>query len=158
MINKITLLGNVGADPEVRTLETGTKTARIRIATTENILNKKTNEWEQRTEWHNVLLWGSLADSADKYVRKGYRLYIEGTMHYRNYTDKSGVEKFTAEVTAKEMKILEKISKEPTAPAPTFAPPQYPTPQPAITPSPMPTAPTNSAPAGLFPGDDDLPF
>lgn len=159
MINKIILLGNVGADPEIRTLESGVKTARIRVATTENILDKTTNTWEQRTEWHTVILWRNLADTADKHIRKGCKVYVDGVMHYRNYTDKNGAEKMSAEITANELKIVIKVAPENTATEPNFTPPQYPAPQ-----SPIPTAmpeaaPTgNTASPGPMPVDDDLLF
>lgn len=154
MYSKIFLLGNVGADPEVKTLESGVKTAKIRVATSESFKKKDSDEWEQRVEWHTVILWRNLADTTDKYIRKGSRVFIEGTIHYRTYTDKNGVEKSVAEITATELKLLEK--KEPTTnPEPSFAPPQYPTPQPSVAPQSAPM-PTPAPPAEEDP--DDLPF
>ena len=70
MINKVILVGNVGADPEIRTLESGVKTARVRLATTERFFNRQTNESSEQTEWHTIILWRGLADVVDKYVRK----------------------------------------------------------------------------------------
>ncbi len=78
MINKVILVGNVGIDPEVRTLESGVKVARVRLATTERIFNRQTNESTEHTEWHTVILWRGLADVVDRFVRKGSQLYIEG--------------------------------------------------------------------------------
>ena len=78
MINKVILIGNVGADPEIRTLESGVKMARIRVATTERIYNREAQESRDHTEWHSVVLWRNLADVADRFIRKGSQVYIEG--------------------------------------------------------------------------------
>lgn len=107
MINKVILVGNVGADPEVRTLENGVKVARIRIATTERIFNKEKNETKDITEWHNITLWRNLADVVDKYVRKGSQLYIEGKLRTREY-DKNNVKCYATEIVADELKMLGK--------------------------------------------------
>ena len=143
MINKVILVGRVGADPEIRTLESGVNTARIRVATTENILDKTTNTWEQRTEWHTVILWRNLADVADKFVRKGSLLYVEGTVHYRKWQGKDGVEHSMTDITATELKMLNKVEvAEQTEPQ--YQPVEYPTPV--------------SAPAEPEVIQDDLPF
>lgn len=158
MYSKIFLLGNVGADPEVKTLESGVKTAKIRVATSESFKKKDSDEWEQRVEWHTVILWRNLADTADKYIRKGSRVFVEGTIHYRTYTDKNGAEKSAAEITASELKLLDK-KETATSPEPSFTPPQYPTPQPSVAPqsAPMPApTPTPAPPTEEAP--DDLPF
>ena len=105
MINKVILVGNVGMDPEVRTLETGVKVARVRLATTERIFNRQTNETQEHTEWHTVTLWRGLADVADKYVRKGSQLYIEGSLRSREW-ERDGVKHYATEIVADEMKLL----------------------------------------------------
>lgn len=105
MINKVILVGNVGADPEVRTLENGTKCARIRLATTERVYNKEKNESRDVTEWHSVTLWRGLADVADRYVRKGSQLYIEGKLRTREY-EKNGVKHYATEIVGEELKML----------------------------------------------------
>ena len=79
MINKVILVGNVGIDPEVRAIESGVKVARVRLATTERIFNRQTNESTEHTEWHTVILWRGLADVVDRFVRKGSQLYISFT-------------------------------------------------------------------------------
>jgi single-strand DNA-binding protein len=118
MINKVILVGNVGADPEVRSLENGAKVARIRLATTERIYNKEKNETKELTEWHNITLWRGLADVADKYVRKGSQLYVEGKLRTREY-DKNGTKCFATEIIADEIKMLgRKESVSQTAPQP----------------------------------------
>ena len=105
MINKVILLGNVGQDPEVRTLETGVKVARIRLATTERIFNRQTNETTEHTEWHTVTLWRGLAEVVDKYVRKGAQIYVEGRLRSRDW-ERDGVKHYAVEVVADDMKLL----------------------------------------------------
>lgn len=122
MINKVILVGNVGADPEVRALDGGTKVARIRLATTERIYNKERNETKELTEWHNVTLWRGLAEVADKYIRKGAQIYIEGKLRTRDY-EKNGVKCFATEIVAEELKMLgRKEGASQSAPTPTPAP------------------------------------
>lgn len=106
MINKVILVGNVGADPEVRTLETGVKTARVRLATTEKMFNRESRESTDHTEWHTITLWRGLADVVDRYVRKGSQIYIEGRLRTREWTDKDGNKRYSTEILADEMKLL----------------------------------------------------
>ena len=106
MINKVILVGNVGIDPEIRTLESGTKVARLRLATTERIFNRQTQEAKEHTEWHTVVLWRGLADVADKYVRKGSQIYIEGSLRSNEWTDKEGAKRYGIEIVANDMKLL----------------------------------------------------
>lgn len=156
MINKVILVGNVGADPEVRSLESGVKTARVRLATTERIYNRQTNETTEQTEWHTVIFWRGLADVVDKFVRKGSQIYVEGSIHYRDWQGSDGQRHFTTEITASELKLLgrrtEGVQPQPSVhqPAqPQYQPPQYPTPQPVA---------AQSQPAVAAMDDDDLPF
>lgn len=104
MINKVILLGNVGADPEVRALDGGKKVTRIRVATTERYTDQQGNKQEQ-TEWHSVTLWGGLADVADKYVHKGSQVYLEGKIRTREYEAK-GEKRYATEIIANDMKLL----------------------------------------------------
>ena len=106
MINKVSLIGNVGADPEVRALEGGVKVARLRIATTERIYNRQTQETKEHTEWHNVTLWRNLADVADRFIRKGSQVYIEGSLRTRDWTDKDGNKRYATEIVANDLKML----------------------------------------------------
>ena len=106
MINKGILIGNVGADPEVRALEGGVKVARLRIATTERIYNRQTQETKEHTEWHNVTLWRNLADVADRFIRKGSQVYIEGSLRTRDWTDKDGNKRYATEIVANDLKML----------------------------------------------------
>lgn len=161
MINKVILVGNVGMDPEVRTLETGVKVARVRLATSERIFNRQTNETTEHTEWHTVTLWRGLAEVADKYVRRGSQLYIEGSLRTREW-EREGVKHYATEIVADEMKLLgrrqEGAAPQPTQPAyqqPVYQQPAQPAYQPqASAPAPAP------APAPALPAEDpdDLPF
>lgn len=149
MINKVILVGNVGQDPEIRTLETGVKVARLRLATTERFFNRQTNETTEQTEWHTVTMWRGLADVADKYVRKGSQIYVEGSLRTREWTDGNNQKHYTTEVLANDMKLLGRRPEG--APAPQFQQPQQPAyqaPQPA--PQPAPVIPADNP--------DDLPF
>ena len=105
MVNKVILVGNVGLDPEVRTLETGVKVARVRLATSERIFNRQTNETTEHTEWHTITLWRGLAEVVDKYVRKGSQIYIEGSLRNREW-ERDGVKHYAVEVVADDMKLL----------------------------------------------------
>ena len=105
MVNKVILVGNVGLDPEVRTTESGVKVARVRLATTERIYNRQTNETSDYTEWHTITLWRGLADVVDRYVRKGSQLYIEGKLRTKEY-EKNGVKCYGVDIVAEELKML----------------------------------------------------
>lgn len=99
------LVGNLGADPEVKTLESGTKVATIRLATTERYKDREGNP-QERTEWHNVVLWRGLADITERYLKKGRQVYIEGSLQTRKWTDQSGADRYTTEIVAREMTLL----------------------------------------------------
>lgn len=104
-VNKVILIGNLGIDPEVRTLESGTKLARLSLATSESYTNKEGARIEQ-TEWHSVTLWRGLAEVAEKYLKKGNKVYIEGRLRTRSYTDKDGIQKYTTEIIGENMEML----------------------------------------------------
>ena len=98
-INKVILLGRLGADPEVRVSQEGNKIARFSIATSESWKDKNTNEKKDKTEWHRIVIFSpGLADVVEKYLKKGSLIYIEGQIRYRKYTDQSGVEKNISEI------------------------------------------------------------
>jgi single-strand DNA-binding protein len=126
MINKVILLGNVGADPEFRALDGGKKVARVRVATTERYTDQQGNKQEQ-TEWHSVTLWGGLADVADKYVHKGSQVYIEGKIRTREY-DHNGEKRYTTEIIANDMKLLGRPKDANDAPQVVAPAPQAPVP------------------------------
>lgn len=108
MINKVILIGNLGKDPEVRRLESGAVVAKFSIATNENYLDKKSNEWQTITEWHNVIAWRNLAESAERNLKKGKLAYVEGKLTTRKWTDKDGNDRYTTEVVANVLRLLEK--------------------------------------------------
>lgn len=104
-VNKAILVGNLGRDPEVRTLEGGAKVANFSLATTESYKNKDGNRVEQ-TEWHRIVLWRGLAEVAEKYLKKGNSIYVEGRIASRKYTDKDGVERTITEIIGANMTML----------------------------------------------------
>jgi len=117
MVNKVILVGNVGIDPEVRSLENGTKVARVRLATTERIFDRQANETKEHTEWHTITLWRGLADVVDRYVHKGSQIYVEGRLRTREWTDKDGNKRYTTEILADSMNLLGRRGDNNAAPA-----------------------------------------
>lgn len=107
-VNKAILLGNLGADPEVRTLENGVKVANFRIATSESYKDRNTGERITRTEWHNIVLWRGLAEVAERFLHKGDQIFVEGKLQTRTYQDKDGQNRYVTEVVANEMTMLGK--------------------------------------------------
>ena len=98
-VNKVILIGNLGKDPEIRTLQSGTKVANLSVATSENWNDKQTGERKERTEWHRVVIFNdNLVKVAENYLRKGSKIYLEGALQTRKYTDQAGAEKFSTEV------------------------------------------------------------
>lgn len=104
-VNKVILVGRLGADPEVRTLESGTKVSSIRLATSERYKDRNGNQQES-TEWHNVVLWRGLADITEKYLKKGDQVFIEGRIKTRKWTDKDGNDRYSTDIVANEMTML----------------------------------------------------
>jgi single-strand DNA-binding protein len=109
--NKVQLIGNLGAAPEVKTMESGKKMVRFSVATSETYKNSK-GERVKETQWHNVVAWGQVAEIANKYLTKGKEVAIEGKLISRNYTDKAGVKKYITEVHANELLMLGSKSAE----------------------------------------------
>jgi single-strand DNA-binding protein len=98
-VNKVILVGNLGRDPEIRSLQSGTKVANLSIATSENWRDKTSGERREKTEWHRVVIFDErLAEVAEKYLKKGSKIYIEGQLQTRKWTDQSGQERYTTEV------------------------------------------------------------
>ena len=105
MINKVILVGNVGADPEVRRFDSNTPVANFRMATSETYTDKQ-GVRQTNTEWHNIVAWRGLAEIVEKYVKKGSQLYVEGRLRTRSYDDANGVKKYVTEIVADTMKLL----------------------------------------------------
>lgn len=136
-VNKVILVGNLGADPDVRYMPSGRGVTNIRIATSESWKDKQTGDQQERTEWHSVVLFDKLGEIAAEYLRKGSQVYIEGSLRTRKWQDKEGKDRYTTEVIASQMQMLggkpqgERAPRQESAPAP-------------------------SADVGEF--DDDIPF
>jgi single-strand DNA-binding protein len=105
-INKVILVGNLGADPETRAMPSGSTVANLRIATSESWRDKQTGEQQERTEWHRVALFGRLAEVAAEYLKKGSQVYIEGSLRTRKWTDKQGQERYSTEIIGNDMQML----------------------------------------------------
>jgi len=105
MLNKVMLIGNLGADPETRFTQDGTCVCNLRLATTEKFKSRDGNQ-QERTEWHRIVMWGRLGEIANQYLSKGSRVYIEGKIETRKWQDRDGNDKYTTEIRANEMKML----------------------------------------------------
>lgn len=187
-LNKVMLIGNVGRDPEVRYLENGNnapgagnaKVATFTLATTERYRDRS-GELKENTEWHNIVAWRNSADVAEKFIRKGTQIYVEGRLRTRSWTDQTGNKRFTTEVVVDNLQLLGRKSDNPGAqgegaPQGGYQQPSYGAPaapaqprpsyqqapaapaQPAY--APQPAARPAEAPIDIMGGDgaDDLPF
>ncbi len=105
-VNKVILVGNLGADPEVRTTQNGSTITSIKVATSEEWMDKQTGQKQHRVEWHRVKFFGKLADIAGEYLKKGKQVYVEGSIRTEKYTDKEGVERYATDIIANEMQML----------------------------------------------------
>lgn len=158
-VNKVILVGNLGKDPEVRTLESGAKVATFSVATTESYKDRNSGERVDKTEWHNIVLWRGLAEIAEKYLKKGGQVYIEGKLQTRNYEGQDNITRYTTEIVGLNLTLLGRPNNDGGGQS---APPM-PTSEPMI--------PTNNASTALGNNssvvpdeiksdgaDDDLPF
>jgi single-strand DNA-binding protein len=105
-INKVILIGNLGADPETRAIPSGTTVANLRIATSESWRDKQSGEQQERTEWHRVALFGRLAEIAAEYLKKGSQVYIEGSLRTRKWQDKQGNDRYSTEIIGNDLQML----------------------------------------------------
>ena len=147
-VNKVIILGNLGADPESRFAPSGDAVCSIRVATTETWKDKSTGERREATEWHRVSFYGKLAEIAGQYLRKGSQVYIEGSLRTRKWQDKDGKDQYTTEIRANEMKMLGSRQDGDSAPQPPRTQQSRPQPQ---------SAGSSQGGFGDF-GDDDIPF
>ena len=113
-VNKVILVGHLGKDPEVRTLDNGAKVARFSVATTESYKDRNTGERVDQTEWHNVTLWRGLADVAESYLKKGSLVYIEGKLQTRSY-EQDGITKYATDVVGRDLTMLGRKADNPGA-------------------------------------------
>lgn len=104
-LNKVMLIGNLGKDPEVRYTTSGQAVASFSLATSEKFKNKS-GEWEERTEWHNIVLWGRQGEIAGEYLAKGRTVFIEGRLQTRKWQDKDGRDRYTTEIVGERMQML----------------------------------------------------
>ncbi len=104
-LNKVLLIGNLGADPEYRTTPSGTSVATFNVATTEQWTNRE-GQQEQKTEWHRIVTWGKLAEISRDYLKKGKQVYLEGRLQTRSWEDRDGQKRYTTEVVANQMLML----------------------------------------------------
>jgi single-strand DNA-binding protein len=151
-INKVILVGNLGADPEVRYMPSGGAVANITVATSESWKDKQTGEQQDRTEWHRVVFFNRLAEIVGEYLRKGSKVYVEGSLRTRKWQDQAGVERYTTEIVAAEMQMLD--GKGAGAGAASSNAPMHHA-QPSHSSSPMAAAPAASMSEEF---DDDIPF
>ena len=143
-VNKVTLIGNLGNDPELRSTQSGSAVANITLATSESWRDKETQETKERVEWHRVIFFGRLAEVVNEYLRKGSQVYVEGRIQTRKWQDKDGNDRYTTEIVANEMQMLGSRGTNSDSPA---SQQSASTSQPA-----SPSAVVND------PFDDDIPF
>lgn len=105
-VNKVIILGRLGADPEVRYLPSGSAVANLRVATNEGYKDKQTGQFVESTEWHRIVLFGRLAEIAGEYLKKGRNVYIEGRIRTSKWQDQSGQDRYTTEIVAAEMQLI----------------------------------------------------
>ena len=143
-VNKVILIGNLGKDPEIRRLENGAIVASFSIATSESFTDKNSGEKKEITDWHDIVLWRGLAEIAEKYIRKGTKIYVEGKLKKRSWQDKEGNTKYNTEVIGEELTILSRleISDKSAAPYNSSGTPNLPSDMPGLSSS----------------SDDDSPF
>jgi single-strand DNA-binding protein len=106
-LNKVTLIGNVGKEPDIQTLEGSIKVAKLSLATTESYKDDK-GQTHSNTEWHTIILWRGLADLAEKYLSKGSLIYVEGKLKTRSFDDKTGTKKYVTEIVVEQLILLDK--------------------------------------------------
>ncbi|MCX2802229.1 single-stranded DNA-binding protein [Microbulbifer thermotolerans] len=106
-VNKVILVGNLGQDPETKTTQNGNAVAVISVATSETWKDKQTGQQQERTEWHRVVFFNRLAEIAGQYLRKGSKIYVEGSLRTRKWQDQNGQDRYTTEIVASEMQMLD---------------------------------------------------
>lgn len=133
-LNRVFLIGNLGADPELRFLDNGTAVCSVRLATTESYLNRD-KERQERTEWHNVQVWGKRGEALGKLLKKGDTIHVEGALRTRSWEDKEGVKRYKTEIEARDVHLFggRRATRDDAPPPP-------------------------EPPSGGAPGDDDIPF
>jgi single-strand DNA-binding protein len=161
-VNKVIIVGNLGADPETRYLPSGDAVTSIRVATTDRYKDKATGEMREATEWHSISFFAKLAEIAGQYLRKGSQVYVEGSLRTRKYTDKNGVEKYATDIRADSMQMLgsrQGMGGPAEDGGGGYAPRQSaPAARPAAAPAQRPAPAPKPAASSLDDMDDDIPF
>lgn len=157
-VNKVILVGNIGQDPETRYLPSGGAVTNISVATSESWKDKQTGQQQERTEWHRVVFFNRLAEIAGEYLRKGSKVYVEGSLRTRKWQDQGGQDRYTTEIVASEMQMLDSRGDSAgysgDSAGARSAPSRPRQSQAAPAPQPVP----ESAPSGFDDFDDDIPF
>jgi single-strand DNA-binding protein len=148
-VNKVIIVGNVGRDPETRRLPSGDAVTNISIATTDRYRDKQSGEMRENTEWHRVAFFGKVAEIAEKYLRKGSQVYVEGRLRTRKWTDQSGQEKYSTEIVAETMQMLGGRAPGAGDSGSMSSPPPSPS---------SSSAPSSIGSTNLSDIDDDIPF
>jgi len=149
-INKVILIGNLGRDPETRYMPSGGAVTNVTLATSDSWKDKNTGEPQERTEWHRVVFFNRLAEIAGEYLKKGSKVYIEGSLRTRKWQGQDGQDRYITEIVANEMQMLDSRGGSAAYDAPAQAPAQRPAAQPQSSPAATPM------PENDF--DDDIPF
>ena len=154
-INKVILVGNLGNAPETRFLPNGSAVTNITLATSETWKDKQTGEQQERTEWHRVVFFNRLAEIAGEYLKKGSKVYIEGSLRTRKWQGQDGQDRYTTEIIANEMQMLNRVNGQQPAAAQAAAPAAQ-APAQAAAAAPAQNYAPAPVPAGEF--EDDIPF
>lgn len=164
-INKVILIGNLGGDPEVRYMPSGNAVTNVTVATSESWKDKQTGQQQERTEWHRVVFFNRLAEIAGEYLRKGAKVYVEGSLRTRKWQGQDGQDRYTTEIVASEMQMLDSRGGDNYAQSGAGMghgqqnqPPQAPRSRPAQPPSPASQPAPSQPSADMDPFDDDIPF
>ena len=158
-INRVTIVGNLGNDPEVKFMPSGGAVANISVATSESWKDKQTGEQKEKVEWHRIVFFNKLAEIVGQYLKKGSQVYVEGSLRTRKWQDQSGADRYTTEIVASEMQMLG--GRQDSSPQP--APERQPAPRNAPPPQQAPQAHPQGQPMGVSQQgmdqfDDDIPF
>lgn len=157
-INKVILVGNVGVDPDVRYLPNGNAVTTLSLATSETWKDKQTGDKQERTEWHRVVCFNRLGEIAGEYVRKGSKLYVEGSLRTRKWQDPQGQDKYTTEIIASEIQMLDGKGQGQGSQAPAYGNESHSTPPAHAAANNKPQAAQKSAHEAFEELDDDIPF
>ena len=158
-INRVTIVGNLGNDPEVKFMPSGGAVANISVATSESWKDKQTGEQKEKVEWHRIVFFNKLAEIVGQYLKKGSQVYVEGSLRTRKWQDQSGADRYTTEIVASEMQMLG--GRQDSSPQP--APERQPAPRNAPPPQQAPQAHPQGQPMEVSQQeqdnfDDDIPF